>query len=528
MFNTLPPSARDSRRLIGLRTVPEKLSNQSITGKIDPVSDSSLPAYTDAELVLGLVAPAGTNFEKFTNELRGVLREFAYSADVVQFSALASELAPDATAVAGSEEYQRLTRLMNAGNDARARGGGEVLALAAAGTIFRKRPRNNGGSAEPLKRKAHVLRSLKHPAEVLTLRRFYGPAFYLIGVVQSEEERRRYLRASKGCTDDEIRDILRRDEDEGLELGQRTRDTFHLADVFIPAADNGALPRFFDLVFGTPYVTPTLDEYAMFLAFTAGLRSADLSRQVGAVVVSAAGDVVAVGANDVPKAKGGLFWPGKADRRDYVLGYDSNEVQRREIINDVLHRLCPDGVDEDKWRKDGWEKLSSAAVMDITEFGRPVHAEMEALLSCGRSGVSTRDATLYSTTFPCHNCAKHILAAGVKRVVYVEPYPKSKTTTFYGDSIRLGGSTHDSDDTRVSFEAFEGIGPRRFFDLFSIGPNSGYPVKRKAKGGMIREDWTRTTAEVRVPLLPNNYMLRESGAAEELMSRFGRTDGGER
>jgi hypothetical protein len=155
--------------------------------------------------------------------------------------------------------------------------------------------------------------------------------------------------------------------------------------------------------------------------------------------------------------------------------------------------------------------------MDITEYGRPVHAEMEALLSCGRSGVSSRGATLYSTTFPCHNCAKHILAAGVARVVYVEPYPKSKTATFYGDSVVLGPSNGDG---RVGFEAFEGVGARRFFDLFSIGPSSGYPVKRKAKGGRVREDWTRTSAEVRVPLLPNSYMLRESSAAEELVGRF--------
>jgi tRNA(Arg) A34 adenosine deaminase TadA len=177
-------------------------------------------------------------------------------------------------------------------------------------------------------------------------------------------------------------------------------------------------------------------------------------------------------------------------------------------------------MDADAWHRDGWERLAGASVMDITEYGRPVHAEMEALLSCGRSGITARDATLYTTTFPCHNCAKHILAAGVRRVVYVEPYPKSKTKAFYSDSVVLGPVAEG--DARVSFEAFEGIGPRRFFDLFSIGPSSGYPVKRKAKGGRVREDWTRTASEVRVPLLPNSYMLRESGAAEELMRRFGK------
>ncbi len=483
------------------------------------MSDSSLPPYTDAELVLGLVAPAGTNLEKFSASLEGALREFDYRANIVRLSRLAGDLAPDATPLTGSLEFQRMTRLMDAGNLARQKGG-DVLALAAAGKIGRSRTNNQSGQREPQKRTAHVLRSLKHPAEVLTLRRIYGPGFFLIGILEGEEERRRYLKSVKGCSKAEVKSVLKRDDHEGLEVGQRTRDTFHLADAFVPVSDNGALHRFLDLVFGAPYETPTLDEYAMFLAFAASLRSGDLSRQVGAVVVSSGGDIVAVGANDVPKATGGLFWPGKADRRDFVLGYDSNEVQRAEIVEDILKRLRPEGVNEDTWRREGWAKLSGAPVMDITEYGRPVHAEMEAILSCGRSGVSVRGGTLYSTTFPCHNCAKHILAAGVKRVVYVEPYPKSKTATFYGDSIKLGPSTRDD---RVAFEAFEGIGPRRFFDLFSIGPSSGYAVKRKAKGGRVREDWTRTAAEVRVPLLPSSYIARESLAAEELVARFGKT-----
>lgn len=482
------------------------------------MSDSSLPPYTDAELVLGLVGPAGTNLDRFTSSLEAVLKEFDYKANIVRFSELADELAPEAATPPGSPEFQRLRRLMHAGNLAREKGG-DVLALAGAGTIARARTNDQTGQSEPLKRTAHLLRSLKHPAEVLTLRRIYGPGFFLIGVLEAEEERRRYLKSVKGCSDEEVDDLLQRDDYEGLELGQRTRDTFHLSDVFVPAGDNSAIHRFLDLVFGAPYETPTLDEYAMFFAFAASLRSGDLSRQVGAVVVSPTGDVVGVGANDVPTATGGLFWPGKADRRDFILGFDSNEAQRAEIVEDILQRLRPDGVDEVNWRREGWRRLTGSPLLDITEYGRPVHAEMEALLSCGRSGVSARGSTLYSTTFPCHNCAKHILAAGVMRVVYVEPYPKSKTASFYSDSIDLGSSRAEG---RVSFAPFEGIGPRRFFDLFSIGPSSGYPVKRKVRGGRVREDWTRPSAEVRVPLLPNSYMVRESVAAQELVTRFGK------
>jgi hypothetical protein len=78
----------------------------------------------------------------------------------------------------------------------------------------------------------------------------------------------------------------------------------------------------------------------------------------------------------------------------------------------------------------------------------------------------------------------------------------------------------------VAFEAFEGVGPRRFFDLLSIGPSTGYPVKRKVKGGRVREDWSPLTAEVRVPLLPNSYMFRENVAGRELLARFGKIRGG--
>jgi hypothetical protein len=107
--------------------------------------------------------------------------------------------------------------------------------------------------------------------------------------------------------------------------------------VFLPLDDVDGLNRFLGLVFGNPYETPSPDEYAMFLAFSAGLRS-------------------------------------------------------------------------------------------------------------------------------CHNCAKHIIAAGLRRVVYLEPYPKSKAAAMYPQSIKLGGAAEEGS---VLFEPFRGLGPRRFFDLNS-------------------------------------------------------------
>ena len=234
---------------------------------------------------------------------------------------------------------------------------------------------------------------------------------------------------------EQVTSLFKRDEAEDDELGQQTRDTYHLADAFVATKED--VQRFLDLVFGEPHKTPTDDEDAMFLAFSAALRSADLSRQVGAVIVSAHGEIVGTGANDVPAPGGGPYRPGRSHKRDHALGGDPNQQRRDAIIVDVTRRLiesCKDSPDEDVL-KIARTRLEGSPIMDITEFHRAVHAEMHAILACARGGISVKGVTLYSTTFPCHNCTKHIVAAGIEKVVYVEPYEKSQAESLHGDAI---------------------------------------------------------------------------------------------
>lgn len=479
------------------------------------------PVFTDSELVFGLVAPVGTNFDRLTNILDRLLKKFGYTSNTVRLSELTKNFQTTFEALSGSEAFVRLNTLMHVGNKLRLESRrGEFLALAAAKAI-----RSTRQDGRVHQKTVNILRSLKHPDEVRALRRIYGNGFYLIGVTVDEEERRLSLRDDRGCTADEVNQLLERDEHEedpryiaedGQNYGQRTRDTFHLADVFVRLSDEQALERFLTLLFGCPFETPTSDEYAMFLAFGAALRSGDLSRQVGAIVVSAGGDVVSVGANDVPRRGGGLYWPGDEDERDHKRGEDSNEARRDAIIGDVLERLQPNSIGRDEWLALGRKKLLGSALMDITEYGRATHAEMEALLSCARSGIGTRGATLFSTTFPCHNCAKHIIDSGVRRVVYVEPYPKSQAKALFNDSIVLGSEEAKARSPRVEFVPFLGVGPRRFFDLFSLGLSSGTSVKRKHNGKPV--DWSHAKGIVRVPLLPNSYLEREYLAEQELIN----------
>ena len=51
-----------------------------------------------------------------------------------------------------------------------------------------------------------------------------------------------------------------------------------------------------------------------------------------------------------------------------------------------------------------------------------LHAEANAISKVAKSGNSSQDATLYVTASPCMECAKLIIQAGIKRVVYLDEY----------------------------------------------------------------------------------------------------------
>ncbi|MGM9925493.1 MAG: ComE operon protein 2 [Bacillus sp. (in: firmicutes)] len=53
---------------------------------------------------------------------------------------------------------------------------------------------------------------------------------------------------------------------------------------------------------------------------------------------------------------------------------------------------------------------------------RTIHAEMNALLQCAKFGVPTGGAEIYVTHFPCLQCCKSIIQAGIKAVYYAEDY----------------------------------------------------------------------------------------------------------
>ncbi|WP_025642507.1 deoxycytidylate deaminase [Schnuerera ultunensis] len=51
-----------------------------------------------------------------------------------------------------------------------------------------------------------------------------------------------------------------------------------------------------------------------------------------------------------------------------------------------------------------------------------IHAEMNALLYCAREGISVKDCKIYVTHFPCLNCTKALIQAGIKKFFYKHSY----------------------------------------------------------------------------------------------------------
>jgi deoxycytidylate deaminase len=386
----------------------------------------------------------------------------------------------------------------------------------AASQISATRQKAENRTPLPAPKTAFIVSSLKRPEEVARLRNIYPHGFVLLGVHADESRRLRHLTEDLGISQENAKALIERDaNEERVDHGQRLTRTFHLADFFVRIAENHDklkcdLRRIVHLMFGQPHMTPSFDEHAMFFAFASALRSADLSRQVGAVIARDE-QILATGANDCPRAGGGLYWPIRDDNdclidvpkgRDFKRGFDSNRQEQNRIIDRIIALGQRNGLDADLLRK----TLEDSPISDLTEYGRVVHAEMEAILACARSNVSTQEATLYSTTFPCHNCAKHIIVAGITRVVYVEPYEKSKAPEFHDDSVVFGFDQNAG--KKVTFVPFVGIGPRRFFDLFSMRLSSGYDLIRKDETGAAA-GWALNTARLRFRMLPHSYLDHE-------------------
>jgi len=480
------------------------------------------------ELIIGLVGAVGINLNAVVAELKFVLSRFAYGVHDLHLTDQLSALEWDFKLT--TEPYdERVWSYMTAGNELRKSWKRlDAFALLALNEISLARKKASGNAEVPVDRQAYILRSLKRKEEVTLLRDVYGSRFVLLSIYAPEKARCRYLRKriqqSRVVPVDPrpvytAKKLVRRDNSEATEYGQDVEGTFHRGDFFIDATANmrAQLKRSMEILFGHPNRTPTCDEFGMFQAVAASRRSADLGRQVGASICTTDGAVVAVGTNEVPRAGGGLYWPGDPDdAREFIKGRDSSDQRKRRIATRISKKLdkgelLAKGVELKAVRR----IIEETEIKDLIEFVRAVHAEMAALMEAARRGIPVADTVLFATTFPCHHCARHIVASGIRRVVYIAPYPKSLVQKLHKDSIKVDPSHRRRRHRRVTFEPFVGTGPRRYLELFEMprrkGDRRGRAVEFLPQSALPRFADLETD-ELRTDLLP--YIRREKRALD--------------
>ncbi|MFC1787014.1 cytidine/deoxycytidylate deaminase family protein [Halobacteriota archaeon] len=132
---------------------------------------------------------------------------------------------------------------------------------------------------------------------------------------------------------------------------------------------------------------PSINDYFMEIASVVAKRSTCLRNQVGAVIVKDK-RILATGYNGAPR------------NLEHCLDMGCIRKQN-DIPSGERHELC-----------------------------RGVHAEQNAIIQSAIHGVSIENSTLYSTHQPCILCAKIIINAKIRRVVFANSYPDDAALKF--------------------------------------------------------------------------------------------------
>ena len=245
---------------------------------------------------------------------------------------------------------------------------------------------------------------------------------------------------------------------------------------------------------------PKVDETLMTMAYCASKRSSCLKRKVGAVIafVRSVDDVypdashglserdvpfqvVSVGYNDIPWGTPCVFSDWQKCYRDHLQEEHAQLLKHCWSCGSPLadRLICPHCQAEDQQRLLQCRGCGADLLADyecpqchkrvfsiclpgregtpgnLLDMCRALHAEENAILGLSGIGKAGRgELVLYTTTFPCNLCANKIIAAGIKKVYYAEPYTMKESKELL-------------EKCKVELVKFQGIKSSAFFRLYA-------------------------------------------------------------
>lgn len=358
-----------------------------------------------------------------------------------------------------------------------------------------------------------IIDSIRNDGEVKTLKQF--PNFYLFSVHADESVRlNRTLVQGKFKTDKEFFEADERDKAEEVHYGQQVKKCNYLADIIInnniniPKASKKTKKEFIDSLY-EKYVMlikdviansltadnlPSLNETFMTMAYAESQRSSCLKRKVGAIIASIqineriqpgdkaineAANVLASGHNEVPfgtipcifsehaKCYRDFLQESKGKKIKYCPGCGhaikiSVKCPACSTSLESFSKSCPEckkEIDAKKFKCEScginvFDEFLQSGGGKLLDMCKALHAEENAVISLAKIINAKTDLILYTTTYPCNMCANKIVASGIQKVVYADPYPMKEAK-----EILAAG--------KVVTEKFQGIKSSAYFRLYN-------------------------------------------------------------
>ncbi len=311
---------------------------------------------------------------------------------------------------------------------------------------------------------------LRNIGEIEYLRDVYGYRFTLIAVLASFDARWDRIGSSytdRGQDKTHFIEDDQRDKNEETEYGQQVELCVDKADILI---DNSVavsttdfkrkLLEFVDLATGKSLRGASQCEILMNVAFSSSHSSKCIKRHVGAVIADPNGQIVSAGYNEKPLGKNPCIEETQYNNlcfRDIIRNEHFSSLSKRGARCPVCAEILAFEPGP-PWRcracanKGQKTNLESFFFPDrAMNWCTAVHAEVWAILA---AGGRARNGVLYTTTFPCAQCAEKIVQAGITKVVFTESYPDVQGAA----RLSLG---------KVELEQFEGVRSSSFERIFS-------------------------------------------------------------
>jgi deoxycytidylate deaminase len=299
-----------------------------------------------------------------------------------------------------------------------------------------------------------IVDSIRNPFEVEVFRKNKAD-FYLFGIFADEEVRWKRSRNSPLYANNKplFENDDKRDKGEDFIYGQRVTDTFKQADIIILNNDDfiegntkynafcAILKEKINIVEGSTKFKPSAEETYMTMAYAASLRSSCLKRKVGAIIVDENGTVFSSGYNEVPSTRVSCL-------AEYNGCY-------RDKLKEDLRLQIESSYDDSSLAKNIFELYTTQ--FKNLDYCRALHAEENAILSVAKIGASMalQKSVLYATTFPCNLCANKIAQVGIRKIIYLEPYPMEEAKKILSEKA-------------IEQVPFEGITYNGYFRLMEV------------------------------------------------------------